>query len=162
MPIPGTGQIQARGCRNNSFPAGHARTRIVTGEARHGAINQRRICGRTRRGAEPETFHRAVCEILDDDIGGCDQAFSHMAISRLMKVEDNAALAALEDSVRVVPPERAAGRIDTDHIRACIGQQHGCQRTRQVLSEIDDADALECAAHPAAMPSRRAVHGARA
>ena len=43
------------------------------------------------------------------------------------------------DDPRVVAVER----LDLDDLRALVGQQHGAERTRQHLREVDDADAVE-------------------
>ena len=54
-----------------------------------------------------------------------DQAPGDREVGGVLEVEDDAALAALEDGVGVRAPARAAGRVDADDVGALVGEHHG-------------------------------------
>src|SRR2546423_13600292 len=71
-----------------------------------------------------------------------------------MEIEHDAALAAIPRPVRGRVEAGTAGWLDADHVGALVGEQHAREWTGDVLSEIDDAHAIQCRCH-AVTPRRR-------
>ncbi len=109
--------------------------------------------GAQRVGVEPEPRHGAGDQVLHEHVGGVDQPVQQRAIARVLDVELEALLAAIEpDEVRAVTVDGAVvrareiadtGALDLDHACAEVGQVTGGERRRDRLLEGDDRDVFE-------------------
>jgi hypothetical protein len=108
--------------------------------------------------AEAQPFHRAGCEVLDQHVGGRDQAPKHLRAARRLQVEDDPTLVAVHHQERrrlVADLGRdrmarivAIGRfLDLDHIRAHVGQHERAGRPRHHVREVDDLQTSQWAGH---------------
>ncbi len=110
--------------------AGHLRPRSVLAPAGHPAVDQPRVAGQARVGAEPEPLGRAGPQALDQDVGALDEPQHRLDGGRLLEVEGDARAAAVEQ-VRPPQPEHPAARpVDPDHVGAEVGEQHARVRPR--------------------------------
>src|SRR5206468_3968625 len=76
-----------------------------------------------------------------------------------LEVEHDAALVAMPGGVRRRVRSWTAGGIDADHVCALVREQHGRQRPRDVLPEVDHPDAVEYAGHASPPPVAVIVYG---
>ncbi len=107
--------------------------------------------------AEAQAIHDAAAIILDHGVGAVAEPHHKLAAFRAFEVDGDRLLVAVHrrevaaerpqlvvgmvgaDDPRVVAVER----LDLDDLRALVGQQHGAERARQHLREVDDADSVE-------------------
>src|SRR5262245_7278528 len=74
-------------------------------------------------------------------------------------MQRDAALTAVPGSIGRCIPQRSARRINADDIGPLISQQHGSERSCDVLAKIDDPNAVEYTEHT--FPPSQAEQGAR-
>jgi len=128
-----------------------ARPRAAEGGDR--AVDEARVDGGQRIVAETEALHGARAEVFDDHVRRRHEGFHHLHRLRLLEIELEAALVAIEKEIggrfailvgwpcaRLVT---AAGIFHLDHIRAEIGEERSTPRSSDDTREIDDADAVE-------------------
>ena len=101
---------------------------------------------------EAEARHDAGAELLDQDVGARQQGIEPGAVGRVLQIERQALLAAIEqrETDAVLAPMRgivahvlAAGTFDLEHLGAGLGQQQGRHRPRQQRGEIQNQNALQ-------------------
>ena len=103
--------------------------------------------------AEPEPVHDTGAKALDQRVGAGRQAPQQRAAFRLLEVDAQAFLVAIDELVEIAGvtrhrPHRAdivagAGVLDLDHLGAVIGEVLGGERAGQQTGEIEDAQAGE-------------------
>ena len=131
---------------------GAARQRPGLPEARAGGVDQFRIAPGERLPSIAEPRQRAGPEILDENVGAGEKPLEQGAVIVRPEVEGDALLAAVERheiggfavhprpvGARVV----AAGRLDLDHPRAEVRQDHGAERPRQHAGQVEHKDIRE-------------------
>ena len=102
---------------------------------------------------QAEPLHGAGREIVHEDVGAREEPLAHVAIVRVLHIEHDAALAAIQPrEVRRDAVERAivmareiaaAGPLDLDHVRAHVGELARAERSGRGLLERDDPYAIE-------------------
>ena len=143
----GTRRVGAGRRLDDALPSLNLRPRVFGAKAGDRAVDQALVCRRHRFCAEAEAVHDAGAEVLDEHVGLADEATGDLEVVRLLEVEDDAALAALEDGVGLVAPARSAGRVDADDLGALVGEHHRRQRPGEVLPEVEHADTIENSCH---------------
>ena len=104
--------------------------------------------------AETPLFERAQAEVVDENVGLCDQARENFLSRRHRHVERKRTLVAVDaEEIDGVAGEkrRAPGasvvtalwRLDLDDVGAHVAEHHGAQRPGQDAGEIEHADAGE-------------------
>lgn len=122
------------------------RERAVLPPARHPPVDEFRITREARVGAEPEPLHHARAHAFDQRVGMLDEPQHRAHRLRLLQVERERALAAIEDraAAEVERIAVAAGRaLDEDHVRAHVGEQHPAERRRADSGDFDDSDSVQ-------------------
>ena len=131
------------------------RPRPGLAEARDAGIDQARIDRGQRRVIDAEPLGDAGAVILDQDVGGLDQAVEHLACRLALQIEREAALVAVqvEEAEAVIALEleahgaaglvAAVGRLDLDHVGAHVAQQHGAERPGHHLADVEHPHAGE-------------------
>ena len=146
QPVAGR-RVGARGGPEHPLPGPHPGARVVAREAGQRAVDEPRVGGERRLRPEAEAVHHARPKILDDDVGGLDQAACRRAAGLVLQVERDAALVAVPRRVAGRIPARPTRRVDLDDVRTLVGEEHAGQRPGDVVPEVDDPDAVECACH---------------
>ena len=99
--------------------------------------------------AETLLLQLPVAEVLQEHVGGFEQAVHGLAVFRLGEIEHDAALAAIEQrEERGTHAAEAAGlvargRLDLDHLGAELREDHAAGRTHHHMSHLDDPYALQ-------------------
>ncbi len=121
--------------------------------------------------ADAEAVHDAGLRVLDERVRPFDEPQQRVAAVGGLEVEHDAALVAVDAGevaavrpLAVLPRERPAvarhvpgRRLDLDHVRAEVGQQHRAERPGQRLRGVDDPQARQRAGRPGR--HRRRAHG---
>ncbi|MNV75384.1 hypothetical protein D3C71_1686660 [compost metagenome] len=104
---------------------------------------------RLQRGVvQTQLLHHAGLEVFTDDVGRIDQAQGGFDAFGLLQVQRNALLVAVEHGKEArAGTQQAAGgvaayRLDLDHFRAQVREQHAAGRPHHHVGELDDADAF--------------------
>ena len=97
--------------------------------------------------ADAQCVRHALSHVLQYHVGLIHQLPENIQAFFGLQVEQDAAFASMPGGVGGGVPARAAGRIHVDHIRAMVREEHRSERPRNVLSEVDYADAIEGACH---------------
>jgi hypothetical protein len=136
--------------------AGVAAARTVGAEAGNPAMHEFWKFFAQKIIADAPFVERAGLEILDQDVGACEQPHQHRAAAFGSEVEPDRSLVAVDaDEIgRVVLVERrspvahlvAGGRLDLDHVGAVIGEDLCAKGAAEHPREIDHAQAGHCAA----------------
>ena len=103
---------------------------------------------------EADRLHDAGAEVVDDDVGGVDQAHQDFAALGFLDREPDTFLRSIggEEEVAVVTLGVAAvaqlaarifDRLDLENLGAVIAEDLRAERTGQVSREIDDLDSGE-------------------
>ncbi len=90
------------------------------------------------RRPQAEALGDAGAEAFDEDLGPFDQAQHQLAAARLLQIDDEGFLVAVE---QIMGPRRLAGAPDADDLRPHIRQQHGAEGPRPQPRQFDDRDA---------------------
>jgi hypothetical protein len=109
---------------------------------------------------EAHAVQRAGAEVLDHHVGFADHLFQHFLALRLLGVQRQRLLVAVEhgevqgvhvrDVLQLGAGDVAgAGTLDLDHVGAEPGQQLGAGGTGLHVGEVDDLDAVEGFVHGA-------------
>ncbi len=99
--------------------------------------------------AEPLFFELAVAKILQEHLGALQQPVHGVAILRLLEIQHDAALAAVEQRKERRPHAAegpglvAGGRFDLDHLRAQLREDHAAGRAHDHVGHLDDAHACK-------------------
>jgi len=121
------------------------------------AGDQPRVLGPQRRAAQAEPAGRSRRQVLDEDVGACDQAAHQHQVLRLLQIDAAGFLAAVEPDeigalalhVAVVAPREVALRpLQLDHPRPGVGQARGAVGRGHRLFQGDHQQAFEIARHP--------------
>ena len=132
--------VVARAAAVRPFPA----------ECRVLAVDERRVAGGERVIVQPQPFGDAGTIVDDDDVRASRQLLGDHTALLAAEVEGDAALAAInaQEAAALVRSDRgrvapgiALGPFDFDDVCPHIGEHHGGVRPRDVLCEVDDADA---------------------
>src|SRR5262249_31701457 len=125
----------------------HGAVRAVTGDA---APDESRISRRRFGIPEAEALDRARREIVDEDVGAIDEPLARAPVARLLEVEDDASLSAIQPrEVGGHPVQRAIVRargiaairpLDLDDVGAEVRELPRAERSRHRLLEGDDAN----------------------
>src|SRR5206468_8188884 len=108
---------------------------------------------RQRIVTQPQAVHDAGTVILDEDVGARRKAPHDVGAGRLLKVDDEAFLVAVdaEEIVAFAGDKRwelaglvtAARRLDLQHLGAEVAEALGRERAGEDPGQIDDPDPLE-------------------
>jgi hypothetical protein len=164
-------QRRARGVAGDAHDAGEALHDLVIGrivpqrsvlpEAGNGAVDEAGLQLAQRVIAEPEPLHHSRPEILDDDIGGAQQAAEHLLAGLALEIDGDRTLAGVLGEERR-PHQRLveggigaelareiahAGRLHLDDLGAQQRELIGSERPCEHIGEIEDANAAEKPAH---------------
>jgi hypothetical protein len=141
--------------------AGVLRPRAALPVAGDRAVHQGGVDLPERIPAEAQAVHDAGPELLDQNLGLGDERQEPRDLLRVLEVERQAALAAVEQreaQALAVQPGRVAahavalaGALDLDHLGAGLGQQQGGQGPGQQGREVEHAQALERPHGPGAL-----------
>ena len=126
-------------------------------EAADRGVDQLRIASVQRLVAEAEAVHDTAAIVLDHRIGIVAELQDQLTACRRLQVDADRLLVAvhrgkvtaerLELVVGVIGPDDArviaVKRLDLDHLRALVGQQHGAVGAGQHLREVDDPHPIE-------------------
>jgi hypothetical protein len=105
-------------------------------------------------GAEPLLFQLPVAEIFQEYVGAGQQPVHRLAVLLFAEVENDAALAAIEQrEERRSHSAKAAGlvtgrRLDLDHIGAELRQNHAAGRTHHHMGHLDHPHARQRQSRP--------------
>ena len=104
--------------------------------ATQGGIVDTQSCGRAGR------------ERLDEHVGVAHEMLQRGHAVGCVEVQHDAALAAVPHDMAGRASHRvAAGRLDLDHRRTAVGQQHGGDGARGVAGQVEDGETLERQRH---------------
>ena len=131
----------ACGQRPGLAPAGHA------------AVDQARIAGERRLGAEAEALHHAGRKPSISASALSSRLEHALRLGGVLQIDRDARAAARDDVARI--RVRAGGPVEADHVRAHVGEQHGGERAGPDAGEFDDAQAGEAGRTRAARASSR-------
>src|SRR5205807_1976005 len=103
---------------------------------------------------ESEPGHHARTEVFDDDVGHAGEPARNVGAGRVLEIERDRLLAAVDHHERLRATENAAGsgrkravrpfaRLDLEHLRAKIDQQSRADRSREDVREIENPDPFE-------------------
>jgi hypothetical protein len=98
-------------------------------------------------GTETQFVHDTWTEVLDNDIRPSAQFARCIPVPVTREVEIDTSFAAVEVSVRQPRQPGACRRVDMHDIGTVLRQELGGERARDVLAEIDDANAVEGTRH---------------
>ena len=131
------------GCADDGLPATIVAVRAVLAEAGQGAVDESGV-GPGGLVAYAEPIGDAGAEVFDEDIGPTDEFLGVVEPVRALQVELHGTLAAVPGGKGGLGAGRvAAGAFDLDDVGALLGKEHAKQRARNVLAELDDANAAE-------------------
>ena len=130
------------------WPAGGG---AILAEAGDRAIDQAGVQRRQDLVVDTQAAHHAGAVILDQHVGGHDQAVQHLASAGAAEVDADGALAAVESGeagrrVSARPQSEwvaGTGRLDFHHVGAERRQQHAGVRSGDEGGDLDDAHAGE-------------------
>ncbi len=136
--------------------------RALLAPAGHPPVDELRVEGVARGGADAEPLGDPGAEALDQDVGALDEVENAGGAVGGLEVDQNGALAAVGDVVGRVDGEPAATRpVHADDVRAEVGEEHGGERSRADARQFDDAHSGEWAV-PARAPVPVSCHCHRA
>ena len=94
---------------------------------------------------DPEPLGDAGSHVVMHDVGPGDELERDLLARLGLDVEADVALAARAAHERLVHHAHAVAgdRLDLDHVRAEVAEDHRSERPREVLAEVDDDDAFE-------------------
>ena len=154
----------------------------VGAEPRDREVHEVRVELAERGVAEPERGHPADAVVLDQHVRPREEPTKHLATGVGLQVEPDRALVPVDreevggrpravglvaDPRRPPAPRRVAvGRLDLDHVRAEVGEQHRAVRAGQDRGAVGDADPRErpetrlevAAARRRSDPARQVCH----
>ena len=115
-------------------------------------VHEPGIAGPEHVAAEAEPLHRAGPEVLHEHVGPIDERQKRLPIDRILQIEREALLAAIDagevaalaarQEGAVLPGVVAAvGPLDLHHLRAQVSQDHGAERAGQDPREVENSDA---------------------
>ena len=129
--------------RGDALPAGDRSAIIIGRKSRQREIDQSIVVvGRLLR-PEAKSIHDARPEVLHDHIGRCDQFLRRAPSISGLQIQGDSPLAPVPDRVRRRVPHRTRRWIYANHVGTVVGEHHRRQRTRHVLTEIDDTKPVE-------------------
>ena len=148
--------------------AGHLRVGPLLTPAGHAAEDEPLVARQADIGAEPEAFHDAGPEALEERVGALDQLKRDLDAVGMLEVECDRASAAGEQiagRLRRHLVGRVGGAIDADDVGAHVGEDHAAERSRPDTLKFNDPNALEwphderslCAARTRAANRRRSL-----
>ncbi|SPA23071.1 hypothetical protein CBM2633_B90362 [Cupriavidus taiwanensis] len=155
------GQLRQRGNRNRALDqvivGGLGRVRAALPVAVQAYVQDARIHLRDFLVAQVQPRHRLRAHVVDQHVGIGGDAQQRLTPGGGFQVEHHAALAAVgvqEDARHAVVAARAdlahgvaVGRLDLDHVGTEVTQDLGRVRSHQHRRHVDDANALQRAAH---------------
>jgi hypothetical protein len=120
----------------------------VASKTRDRGVDQPRVRRGERVVAQAQTLGDARPERLEKHVAGIRQLLGPGATRLRAQVEDDALLAALPDAPGwLAAQQRAAGRLDPDHLGAVVRQQLGDEGARKPLTQVEDPQPAERARH---------------
>jgi hypothetical protein len=132
-----------------------ARRRIAAAlaEAEGADIDDARVQLSHRFVVEPEPLHRLRPDVVDQGIGALRELQQRLLAGRLLQVEHDAALVAVQVEEQRAGARAtagaggaqhvAAGRLDLDHVGTEVRQHLGRRRSHDDFGDVDDAQAGE-------------------
>ncbi len=134
--------------------AGQRRGPLARAEGADRAVHDAGVGARDLVVAEAEAVAGARPEGLDDDVGADAQLARERHVGRVLEVERDRALVAVEAQVvgRALVDERrppgarvvaAVGALDLDHVGPEVAEAHRAQRAGEHPREVGDEDAIE-------------------
>ena len=115
--------------------------RTVLAPAGHPPVHQAGVAFPARLGADPQALSHARPVALDEYVGVLDELQHRLGTRGLQIHHDRTLVAPREVAGRVDPERRATGAVDSDHIRAQVGQQHASERARSDSGQLHDPHA---------------------
>ena len=129
------------------------RERPVLAVAGNRAHHQPWIAFLQRLPADAELVHHSGTEAFNDNVGCLDHLQKVVALRRILQVEPEALLAAIDcdEELRHFLAHRTHGArivasariLDLDHFGAHVGKMHGGYRARQQPGEVEDANTVQ-------------------
>ena len=117
-------------------------------EAGDGAVDQPRMLAGEGLVRELGSGLPVETDVLDQHVRPERERPRVRAPSRVVEVEDDAALAAIpHDPRRQLAVRVAAGRLDLDDVRSVVGEQHRREAAGHALREINHAEVLQDGRH---------------
>ena len=154
---------QPRARLRDEVVGGGVGQRACTTEGAHAPDDERRIGGVHLLPAEPEPRGTFSGIVVHDDVRTAQQARARREPLRRLEIDDDGALSTVErdevatdsggDRQHVAVPV-ACGRLDLDHVRAQVGEEHAAERAGDVLRVLDHAHAFEGQRHLSPSPRR--------
>jgi hypothetical protein len=143
---------QAGKALRDQVEAAFVRIRAVTAVSGHRAVDQAGVDFLEDVVAQPQPFQGAAAVVLGQDVGLLHHGQQDLASLRMLQVEGDAALVAVQDHERrrhavharlaVAARIVAAGELfDLDHVGAHIGQHHAARGAGHDLREFEHAHA---------------------
>ncbi len=150
---PGEGEVA-------DVVSGTGRQRPLLPPAGHPAVDQPRIAGETRLGADAETLGDAGPEALDQHVGPAGQAEDEPGGVRGLEVDQDGALVAVDDVRRGFQAgARSARPVHPDHVGAEVPQEHGGEGAGTDAAQLDHPHSGQGPAAPRRSTScRRCCH----
>jgi hypothetical protein len=112
-------------------------------------VDEARVELRERLLAEAEPLHRAGLEVLAEDVGAGDELEHDLAAARILGVDGDALLVAVEEGEEAragaheLPRVVAAERLDLDHLGAEVAEDDPAGRPHHHVRELDHPQAGE-------------------
>ena len=120
--------------------------RAVLAPAGHAAVDKARIGFLAGLGAQAKPFHDARAESLDQQVGGSHQIQHRSDAVRALQIDCHGAFTPIGQVEAPLDRKAQIGRrepVDTDHIRAHVGQQHPAKRRRPDAGHFHNPDSLQ-------------------
>lgn len=136
-------------------------------ETGDGGVDERRVDRREVFVTESERAHHAGPVVFHEDVRLRRERPEDRLAARILQIDDDAALVAVDGPVagafRAHAARHAAGgiplrRLDLDHVRAHVAEEHGAERTGHDLRQIQYADACQRAHRLRILRPVRLVH----
>jgi hypothetical protein len=144
----------------------------ILSKAGNRAVDDARLMRADAFVVNPELFDGADAQVLEDDVGGLEQAKEQRLAVGMLQVERDALLVAIQvhEVRRLAGIERrspgardfALGRLDLDHRGAVVPEHRRGKWPRQRVGQVEDGDVVEWRRHaglinyhPCLMPSLR-------
>ena len=133
---------------------GAAGQRPLLPPAGDAAVDQARVQRQRRVRPQPQLFHHAGAQPLDQPVGSPDQAARQVQVVRRLQIQRDRPAAAMHHRTAAIlhqraPIDRRPG--DAQHLGPEIGQQHGAVGPRPDRFELDNAYPRQRSRHPVSL-----------
>jgi hypothetical protein len=118
--------------------AGHGGIRAVLAVAGEARVDELRVARERDLGPEPEPFHDAGAERLEQHVGLLDETQHRGDAVGMLEIDADRPLATGQQVGRA-----AAAPVDADDVRPEVGEDHAAVGGRRQAGHLDDADSSE-------------------